>query len=41
MVAKYIREHTIENEIWDEDQLGSVEGALGTVDQLVIDQCIM
>ena len=32
-----MREHTIKNEIWDEDQLGAVEGVLGTVDQLVID----
>ena len=31
----------IENEIWDEGQLGAVEGVLGTVDQLIIDPCIM
>ena len=31
----------MENEIWDEDQIGAVEGALCTVDQLIIDQCIM
>ena len=29
------------NEIWDEGQLGAVEGVLGTVDQLIIDRCIM
>ena len=37
VVAKYMREHTMKNEILDEDQLGAVEGVLGTVDQLVID----
>ena len=37
VVAKYMREHMIENEIWDEGQLGAVEGVLGTVDQLIID----
>ena len=41
VVAKYIREHTMENEIWDESQLGAMEGVLGIVDQLNIDQCIM
>ena len=37
VVAKYMREHAMENEIWDEGQLGAVEGVLGTVDNLVID----
>ena len=41
VVAKYLWEHMIENEIWDEGQLGAVEGVLGTVDQLIIDRCIM
>ena len=41
VVAKYMREHTMENEIWDEGQLGAVEGVLGMVGQLIIDQCIM
>ena len=41
VVAKNMREHMIENEIWDEGQLGAVEGVLGTVDQLIIDRCIM
>ena len=35
VVAKYMREHTMENEIWDEGQLGAV------VDQLINDRCIM
>ena len=29
------------NEIWNEGQLGAVKGVLGTVDQLIIDRCIM
>ena len=37
VIAKYMREHTMENEIWDEGQLG----ALGTLDQLITDRCIM
>ena len=41
LIAKYMREHTMVNEIWDEGQLGAVEGVLGTVDQLIIDRCIM
>ena len=41
VIAKYIREHTMENEIWDEGQLGAVEGVTGTIDQLIIDRCIM
>ena len=31
----------MENEIWNEGQLGAVEGVLGMVNQLSIDQCIM
>ena len=41
VVAKYMREHTMENEIWDEGQLGAIEGVLSTFDQLIIDRCIM
>ena len=41
IIAKYMRKHTVVNEIWDEGQLGAVEGVLGTVDQLIIDSCIM
>ena len=37
-MAKYTREHTAVNEIWNEGQLGAVEGILGTVDQLIIDK---
>ena len=37
VVVKYMREHTMDNEIWDESQLGAVEGVLGMVNQLIID----
>ena len=37
VVAKYMKQHTMENEIWDEGQLGAVECVLDTVDQLIID----
>ena len=41
LVAKDMRQHTAVNEIWGEGQLGAVEGVLGTVDQHIIDRCIM
>ena len=41
LVGKYMREHTMENNIWDKGQLGAVVGVLGTVDQLIIDKSIM
>ena len=36
-----MRERARSNTIWDEGQLGAVEGVLGTVDQLIIYRCIM
>ena len=41
LIGKYMRKHALENNIWDEGQFGAVEGVLGTVDQLIIDNCIM
>ena len=41
LVGKYMREHTSVNKIWDEKQLGAVEGILGTAEQLIIDRCII
>ena len=41
LVAKYMRQHTAVNKIWDEWQLGAEEGVLDTVDQFIIDRCIM
>ena len=32
LAGKYMREHTMENDIWDEGQLGAVVGVLSTVD---------
>ena len=40
-VAKYMREHTMDNKIWDEGQLGTVEGVLGMLDQMTVDRIIM
>ena len=40
LIGKYMRKHALENNIWDEGQLGAVEGVLGTVGQLIIDNCI-
>ena len=36
-----MREHTAVNEIWDDGQLGALEGILATADQAIIDRCIM
>ena len=40
LIVKFMRDHTIANEIWDKGQLRAVDGVLGTVDQLIIDRCI-
>ena len=36
-----MRKHACDNGIWDEGQLGCIEGVLGTEDKLIIDNCIM
>ena len=41
LVGKFLRNHTVENKIWDESQLGAAVGASGTVDQLILDRCVM
>ena len=41
LFGKFMKNHAIENNIWDEGQLGAAEGVLGTVDQLIIDRCVM
>ena len=38
MVAKYMREHTMENEICDKSQLGAGEGILGMVDRCIMEE---
>ena len=40
-VAKYMREHTMDNKIWDEGQLGTVEGVLSMLVQTTVDRIIM
>ena len=41
MLARYVKDHADRNNIWDKSQLGACEGVLGTIDQLLIDNCIM
>lgn len=41
MIAKYLKSHAERNEMWDQNQMGTREGVLGTVDQLLVDNCIM
>ena len=36
-----MKDHARRNEIWNEGQLGASKGVLGTVDQLLIEKCIM
>ena len=40
LVGKFMKNHAIKNNIWDEGQLGAAR-VLGTVDQLIIDRCIV
>ena len=40
LVGKYIREHTMENHIWDEGQLAAAVEVLGTIDKLIIHKSI-
>ena len=37
----FMKEHAEENDIWDRNQMGTCQDVLGTVDQLLIDNCIM
>ena len=41
LIAGYLKNHVMINEVWDKEQLGARENVLGTIDQLLIDQCIM
>ena len=41
ILAKFMKEHAEENDIWDRNQMGTCQDVLGTVDQLLIDNCIM
>jgi hypothetical protein len=41
ILARYLKKHADQNNIWDESQMGTCDKVLGTVDQLLIDNCIM
>ena len=41
IMGRYIKDHAIRNNIWNERQLGATVGVLDTVDQLLIDKYIM
>ena len=41
LIGNYMKAHAITNNIWDEAQLGTMESVLGTVDHLLVDNCIM
>ena len=41
ILAKFMKEHAEKNEIWDGNQMGTCQDVLGTVDQLLTDNCIM
>ena len=41
LAGKYMRQHEMENNIWDKGKLGVMEGVLGTVDQPIINWCII
>ena len=41
LLGKFMRNHAIENNIWNEGRLGAARGVLGTVYQLIIDRYMM
>ena len=41
LIAAYLKKHLMNNDLWDKEQTGARENVLGTIDQLLIDQCIM
>jgi len=41
LIASFMKDHSIRNDLWDDGQLGAMDGVLGTVDQLLVDECIM
>ena len=36
-----MEKHTVDNNLWDDGQLGCKKAVLGTIDQLLVDECIM
>ena len=41
VIANFMKDHAMRNNLWDDGQLGAREGVLGTIDQLLVDECIM
>ena len=41
LIANHMKEHVIDNDLWDRCQLGTQGDVLGTTDQLLIDNCIL
>ena len=41
LIGGHMKQHVVRNNLWDENQLGTKENVLGTVDLLLVDQCIM
>ena len=41
VIANFMKDHAMRNDLWDDGQLGAREGVLGTIDQLLVDECIM
>ena len=41
VLGNYMKGHVIRSDIWDRNQMETCEGVLGTVDQLLTDNCIM
>jgi hypothetical protein len=41
ILGSYMKAHAVRNDIWDGNQMGTCDKVLGTVDQLLIDNCIM
>ena len=41
LMAKNMKQHAMKNELWDENQMGTREGTLGTVDHLLVDRAVL
>ena len=41
VLGKYMKDHAETNDVWDKNQMGTCDQVLGTVVQLLIDNCIM
>ena len=41
LIGKYMKTHADENDIWDQRQLGTESGVLGTIDHILVDKCML